>query len=185
MAGVCLIHCTVWINDVIPTNRNKWTRIWRAALMPLAFSCAFILFIDTEFLCTKEAYRPWTSKSFFHDYVFIIETGYFRYCCSLAKFRTCLTWENALYLSVNVFSTQFLVECTILTSPRGDWIRAISSWSYEPLNGLAIYKAAKALSSICSYFKTEYWYAQGIEPATSHSAVKRSINWANPSAVHI
>ena len=68
MAGDCLIHCTVWINDVIPTNRNKWTRIWRAALMPLAFSCAFILFIDTEFSCTKEAYRPWTSKSFFHDY---------------------------------------------------------------------------------------------------------------------
>ena len=104
--GVCLIHCTVWINGIIPTNRNKWTHIWRAALMPLAFSCAFILFIDTEFLCTKEVYRPWTSKSFFHDYIFIIETGYFRYCCSLAKFRTYVTWENALYLSVNVFSTQ-------------------------------------------------------------------------------
>jgi len=106
--GVCLIHCTVWINAVIPTNRNKWTRIWRAALMPLAFSCAFILFIDTEFLCTKEAYRPWTSKSFFHDYLFVIETGYFRHCCSLAKFWTSFIWENALYLRVNVFSTQLL-----------------------------------------------------------------------------
>ena len=183
--GVCLIHCTVWINDVILTNRNKWTHIWRAALMPLGFSCAFILFIDTEFLCTKEAYRPWTSTSFFDDYLLIIETGYFRYCCSLAKFRTCVTWENALYLSVNVFSTKLLVEYTILTSHIGDLICAISSWSYEPLNGLAIHKVAKALSSICSYFKAEYWSAQGIELATSHSVLKRSINWANPSAVYM
>ena len=172
MAGDCLIHCTVWINAVIPTNRNKWTRIWRAALMPLAFSCAFILFIDTEFLCTKEAYRPWTSTSLFYDYVFITETGYFRYCCSLAKFRTCVTWQNALYLSVNVFSTQLLVEYTILTSPRGEWIRAISSWSYEPLNGLAIHKAAKSSSSICSYFKAEYWSAAGsnLRPPTLQSS---------------
>ena len=132
--------------------------------MPLAFSCAFILFIDTEFSCTKEAYRPWTSKSFFPGYIFIIETGYFRYCCSLAKFRTCFTWENALYLSVNVFSTQLLVEYIILTSHTGDWIRAISSWSYEPLNVLAIHKAAKSLSAIRSYFKTEYSSALETEP---------------------
>ena len=103
---------------------------------------------------------------------FIIETGYFRYCCSLAKFRTCFTWENALYLSVNVFSTQLLVEYTIPTSPPGDWIRAIFSWSYEPLNGPAIHKAAKALSSICSYFKAEYWSAAGsnLRPPTLQSS---------------
>ena len=132
--------------------------------MPLAFSYVFILFIDTEYLCTKEVYRPWTSKSFFHDYLFIIETGYFRHCRSLAKVRACFTWENALCLSVSVFSTQLLDEYTILMSPTGDWIRAISSWSYEPLNGPAIHKAAKALSSICSYFKAEYWSAAGSNP---------------------
>lgn len=95
---------------------------------------------------------------------FIIETGYFWYCCSLANFGTCVTWEDALYLSFNVFNTQLIVEYTILTSPTGDWIRAISSWSYEPLNGPAIHKAAKALSAIRSYFKTEYLSALGTEP---------------------
>ena len=134
--------------------------------MPLAFSCAFILFIGTEYLCIKEAYRPWTSKHFFHDYLFIIETG------SLAKFRTCFTWQNALYLSVNVSSTQSLVEYIILTSPTGDLICAISSWSYKPLNGLAIHKAAKAPASICSYFKAEYWSAAGsnLRPPTLQSS---------------
>ena len=88
-------------------------------------------------------------------------------------------------MRVNVFSTQLQVEYTILTSPTGDWIRAISSWSYEPLNGLAIHEAAKSLFSIRSYFKAEYSSALGTEPATSHSAVKRFTIWANPSAVHI
>ena len=135
--------------------------------MPLAFSCAFILFIDTEFSCTKEAYRPWTSKSFFYHRNRILPILLFpskvwdlRYMRKRTLFE-CQCIKHAI--------TSWVHNSYVFP---GDWIRAISSWSYEPLNGLAIHKAAKAPSSICSYFKAEYWSAAGsnLRPPTPQSS---------------
>ena len=62
--------------------------------------------------------------------------------------------KNALYLSINVFSTKVLIGDTIFTSPTC---------------------IAKGAPSFLSYFKTlSIGPAPGIEPATSRSAVKRS-----------
>ena len=82
-------------------------------------------------------------------------------------------WEQkkiALYLSVNVFST------VVLTGDRH------FTWSSQPREGLAICRA-KVVLSFVSHFKTlRVGPVQGIEPATSRSAVKRSTDWANPAA---
>ena len=73
--------------------------------------------------------------------------------------------KKALYLNVNVFSTQVLIGDTIFTSPY--WRRdRLIRWSSEPREGLAI-RRAKAVPSFLSHFKT------------SRSSVKRSTNWAN------
>ena len=59
------------------------------------------------------------------------------------------------------------------------------TWSSEPRVGLAICRA-KAVPSFLSYFKTlSISPVPGIEPATSRSAVKRSTDWDNPTAVTI
>ena len=77
-------------------------------------------------------------------------------------------------------STEVLIGDIILTSPSGDGIAI--PWSSEPREGLAICRA-KVLPSFLSYFKTlSIGPTAGIEPATSRSAVKRSIDWANPTA---
>ena len=71
--------------------------------------------------------------------------------------------KNALYSSVNVLSSKVLIGDTIFTSPT---------------------TIAKGAPSFLSYFKTlSNGPAPEIEPATSHSAVKRSTDWANPTAV--
>ena len=57
---------------------------------------------------------------------------------------------NALYLSVNVFSTKVLIENTIFTSPAGDAYH-LFTWSSEPSEGLAICRA-KAVPSFLSHF---------------------------------
>ena len=69
---------------------------------------------------------------------------------------------NALYLSVNVFSTKVLVEDRHFT------------WSSEPRESLVICRA-KRVPSFLRYFKTlSIGPVSGIEPATSRSAVKRT-----------
>ena len=87
--------------------------------------------------------------------------------------------KKALYLSVNIFSTKVLIGDTIFTSPNGR--DRHSTWSSEPREGLAAC-SAKEVPSFLSHFKTlSNCPAPGIEPATSHSAVKRSTDWAIPA----
>ena len=58
------------------------------------------------------------------------------------------------------------------------------TWSSQPREGLAACCAKEVRCSFLSYFKTlSNGPAPGIELATSRSAVKRSTDWANPSAV--
>ena len=81
--------------------------------------------------------------------------------------------KNALYLSVNVFSTKVLIGDTMfyVSSWRRD---RHFTWSSEPREGPAACRA-KEVPSFLSYFKTlSIGPAPGIEPATSRSAVKRS-----------
>ena len=67
--------------------------------------------------------------------------------------------KNALYLSVNVFSTKIvLIRDTIFTSPTIGGT-AIFSWSPEPREGVAAFNV-KGIPSFLSYFKT-----LGIGPA--------------------
>ena len=85
------------------------------------------------------------------------------------------------YWSVNVFSTKVLIGDTILrllmeTGPpfyvviRATRRLAVCSAKEEP--------------SFLSHFKTlSNGPAQGIEPATSRSALKRSTDWVNPATV--
>ena len=84
-------------------------------------------------------------------------------------------WEkkNALYLSVNVFSTKVLIGTLYFTSPNGD-VTAIlrghpSHAKVQPPPGQRKYLHFSVI------FKTlSIGPAAGIEPATSRSAVKRS-----------
>ena len=58
------------------------------------------------------------------------------------------------------------------------------TWSSEPREGVAACCAKEVPSSFLSYFKTlSNGPAPGIELATYRSAVMRSTDWANPSAV--
>ena len=83
--------------------------------------------------------------------------------------------KNALFLSVNVFSTKVLIRDYFLRDCH-------FTWSSEPREGLPVCRA-KGVPSFLSYFKTLCIDpAPGIEPATSRSAVKRSTDWANPTA---
>ena len=90
--------------------------------------------------------------------------------------------KQALYLSVNVFSTKVLIGDTIFYV--SNWRRDRHfTWSYEPREGPAAC-SAKGVSSFLSYFKTlTIVPTPGIEPATSRSAVKRTTDWAKPAAV--
>ena len=90
--------------------------------------------------------------------------------------------NDALYLSVNVFSTKVLIGDTIFYV--SNWRRDRHfTWSSEPREGPAACRA-KGVPSFLSYFKTlSIGPAPGVEPATSRSAVKHSIDWANPAAV--
>ena len=73
--------------------------------------------------------------------------------------------KNALYVSVDVFSTKVLFADTIFY---------VSYWSSEPQEGLAICRA-KELPSFLRHFKNlSVGLGPGIEPATSRSAVKPS-----------
>jgi len=83
-----------------------------------------------------------------------------------------VTKKNALYLSVNVFSTKVLIGDTIFTSPSGDDFHFTRS--SEPREGLAAC-SEKVVPSFLSYFKIlSIGPAAGIEPPTSRSAVTRS-----------
>ena len=85
--------------------------------------------------------------------------------------------RNALYLSVNIFSTNVL----------------FGNWGHYFYTGLPFYVViggtrrssclqVKRVPSFLSYFKTlSTCPPPGIEPATSLSAVKRSTDWANPA----
>ena len=54
-------------------------------------------------------------------------------------------------------------------------------WSSEPCEGLAACKT-KEVPSFLRYFS--FGLAPGNEPATSCSAVKRSIDWVHPATVY-
>ena len=98
-------------------------------------------------------------------------------------FRLVRMWKkNALYLSVNVFSTKVLIGDTIFYFSywRGD---RHFTWSSEPREGLAAC-STKVVPSFLSYFKTlSIGQAPGFEPATSRSAVTCFTYWANTAAV--
>ena len=80
--------------------------------------------------------------------------------------------KNALYLSVNVFSTKVLIGDTIFYFPYWREDRHFT-WSSESREGLAAC-STKLVPSFLSYFKTlSIGPAPGIEPATSRSAVTR------------
>ena len=90
--------------------------------------------------------------------------------------------KNALYLSVNVFSTEVLIGDTIFYVSY--WRRDRHfTWSSEPRESLAAC-STKVVPSFLSYFKTlSIGQAPGFEPATSRSAVTRFTDWANTAAV--
>ena len=78
--------------------------------------------------------------------------------------------KNALYLSVNVFSTKVLIGDTIFYVSNWRQDRHFT-WSSEPREGLACC-SAKRVPSFLGYLKTlSIGPAPGIEPATSRSAV--------------
>ena len=87
-----------------------------------------------------------------------------------SRLNTALTerLKNALYLSVYVFGTIVLIRDIILTSPTGDGTTLLRGQQSHPeVQPLAV--------QFLSYFKTlNIGPAQGIKPATSRSAVKRS-----------
>ena len=90
--------------------------------------------------------------------------------------------KNALYLSVNVFSTKVLIGTLYFTSPNGDGTAILrghpSHAKVQPPAGQRKYLHFSVI------FKTlSIGPAAGIEPATSRSVVKRSTDWANPAAV--
>ena len=90
-------------------------------------------------------------------------------------------WKNALYLSINVFSTKVLIGGTIFYVSY--WRRDHHfTWSSEPLESLAAC-STKVVPSFLSYLKTlSIGPAPGIELATSRSAVTRFTEWANTAA---
>ena len=86
-------------------------------------------------------------------------------------------------------SSLFEFECILYESTNWGYYFYVShrrldrhfTCSSESREGLAICQA-KAVPSFFSCFKTlSIGPAQGIEPATSYSAVKRSTDWANPA----
>ena len=81
-----------------------------------------------------------------------------------------------------------LFECQCILHESANWGRYFYvsnwrrnrhfTWSFEPREGLAVC-TAKGVPSFLSYLKTlSIGQVPGIEPATSLSAVKRSIDWA-------
>ena len=90
--------------------------------------------------------------------------------------------RKALNLSVNVFSTKVIIGDTIFTSTTA----ILRGHASEPRKGLAICSRAKVIPSFLSHFKIlSIGPTPGIEIVTSHSAVKHSTNWANPTTVEI
>ena len=90
--------------------------------------------------------------------------------------------KKALYLSVNVFSTKALIGDTIFIftiSPTGDGTAILRGHpSHAKVQPLRQYLQFSVI------FKTlSIGPVPGIEPATSHSAVKRSTDWAKAAAV--
>ena len=87
-----------------------------------------------------------------------------------------LSTKNALYLSVNVFSTKVLIGDTINVSY---WRRdGHFTWLSEPHEALAVCRTKEA-PLFLRYFKTlSISPIPGIDPTTSRSAVKRSTNRA-------
>ena len=73
-------------------------------------------------------------------------------CCFLRHSSMICLKKQALYLSVNVFSTKVLIGGTFLDV--SNWTRDRHfTWSYEPREGPAAC-SAKGVSSFLSYFKT-------------------------------
>ena len=78
------------------------------------------------------------------------------------------TLKNPLYLPVNVLGTIYLYQLRTLI------LRLLD-------RGPPLYVVVEATrrSSRLQWKKSEYHSAQGMEPATSRSVVKRSTDWAN------
>ena len=90
--------------------------------------------------------------------------------------------RKALNLSVNVFSTKVIIGDTIFTCTTA----ILRGHASDPRKGLAICSRAKVITSFLSHFKIlSIGPIPGIELVTSHSAVKHSTNWANPTTVEI
>ena len=88
-------------------------------------------------------------------------------------------------------NTETLFECQCIKHESTNWGHSLRllqdwrdhhfTWSAEPREGLAVFRA-KAVPSFLSYFETLIiGPAPGIVPATSCSAIKRSTDWANPT----
>ena len=92
--------------------------------------------------------------------------------------------KNALYLSVNVFSTKVLIGTLYFTCPNGDGTAILcghpSHAKVQPPAGQRKYLHFSVI------FKTpSIGPAPGIEPPTSRSAVKRSTDWSRRLIVKI
>ena len=75
--------------------------------------------------------------------------------------------KNAIYSRVNVFSNKLLIEDNIFNT---------AIFRSEPSEGLADFRL-KVVPSFLSYFKTlSIGLVPGMEPATSRSVVKYSID---------
>ena len=85
--------------------------------------------------------------------------------------------KNALYLSVNVFSTKVLIGTLYFTSPNGDGTAILrdhpSHAKVQPPAG-----QRKYLHFLVIFKNLSIGPAPGIEPPTSRSAVKRSTDWS-------
>ena len=88
-------------------------------------------------------------------------------------FHCILALKNALFLSVNVFSTKVLIKDSILTSPTGDGATILCGHPSHAKVWLFARKA-KVVLSFLSYFSQSISPASGIEDPTSCSAIKDS-----------
>ena len=115
-------------------------------LSPAPFLALFLVhLVHFSGLNERERKRHYAGSRFVHFF------GKQPLCCSVSC-CTMATKKDALYLSVNVFSTKVLVGDTIFYV--SNWRRDRHfPWSSEPREGLAAC-TAKGVTSLLSYFKT-------------------------------